>query len=181
MTRSAKRSYATATLWALAMAGTALAQDAGGATREVGEANDWFFGPWMFVILLAPIVITIVLAKRRAKSQPPKLPEWDDASFESEVVASQMPVLVHFALDWNITNRAALAQTEILQYANRGAVTVGLLHTDKNPATMERFPGMEPPAYLLFYRGKKLFHRPGFWQAEDLQQHIDRALSAVGF
>ena len=159
----------------------ALAQATGREAGDHQRANESFFGPWMFVLLLLPIVITIVLARRRAKSAPPKLPTWDDDTFHDEVETSRMPVLVHFALDWNITNRAALAQTEVLQYMNRGAVKVGLLHVDKSPRTMERFPGLEPPAYLLFYQGRKLFHRPGFWQAEDLQQHIDRALADVGF
>ena len=140
----------------------ALAQATGREAGDHQRANESFFGP-------------------RAKSAPPKLPTWDDDTFHDEVETSRMPVLVHFALDWNITNRAALAQTEVLQYMNRGAVKVGLLHVDKSPRTMERFPGLEPPAYLLFYQGRKLFHRPGFWQAEDLQQHIDRALADVGF
>lgn len=164
----------------LAVAAPAFAQ----AVPEPGEhqkANESFFGPLMFLLLLVPVVLTAVLAIKRGKGRKSRLEEWDDDTFESDVLESRMPVLVHFALDWNITNRAALAQTEILAYLNRGAVRVGLLKTDECPRTMERFPGMEPPAYLLFYQGRKLFHRPGLWQADDLQQHIDTALSREGF
>ena len=171
---------AVALLVLLAVAVPALAQEA----PPVGEhqkANESFFGPWMFVLVIVPIVITAVLAIRRGRGRNSRLEEWDDSNFETEVLESRMPVLVHFALDWNITNRAALAQTEILAYLNRGAVRVGLLKTDECPRTMERFPGMEPPAYLLFYQGRKLFHRPGLWQADDLQQQIDVALSREGF
>ena len=60
-------------------------------------------------------------------------------------------------------------------------IRVGLLDVSSSPRTMERFPGLEAPAYLLFYRGKKLFHRPGLWQADDLQELIDVALSREGF
>ena len=126
-------------------------------------------------------MVTAILASRRAKSRPSKLPEWDDETFEEEVVQARMPVLVHFALDWNIANRAALSQTEVLAYRNRGAVKVGLLKVDLCPRTRERFPGLEAPAYLLFYQGRKLFHRPGLWQADELQEHIDIALSREGF
>jgi len=148
---------------------------------EHQKANESFFGPLLFLIVLVPIVITAVLAIRRGKGRSSRLERWDDETFQAEVVESRMPVLVHFALDWNITNRAALAQTEVLAYLNRGAVRVGLLEVEECPQTMERFPGLEAPAYLLFYQGKKLFHRPGLWQADDLQRDIDVALSREGF
>jgi hypothetical protein len=150
-------------------------------TGDHQRANESFFGPIMFLLVLVPIVITAVLAIKRGRNRKSRLEEWDDSTFQEQVVEAQMPVLVHLALDWNITNRAALAQTEILAYYNRGAVKVGLLKVDECPETLERFPGLEPPAYVLFYGGKKLFHRPGLWQADDLQQHIDRALAEQGF
>ena len=178
MVKRALHRYAL--LLTLLAAAPALAQ----GTMPVGDhqkANESFFGPWMFLLLIVPIVITAALAMKRGKGRTSRLEEWDDETFESDVVNSRMPVLVHFALEWNITNRAALAQTEILAYLNRGAVRVGLLHTDQCPRTMERFPGLEAPAYLLFYQGKKLFHRPGLWQADDLQSLIDVTLSREGF
>ena len=92
-----------------------------------------------------------------------------------------MPVLVHFQRTWNVANRAALAQTELIAYMVRGSVVVGLFDIDQNPKTMERLPGYEPPAYLLFYKGRKLFHRPGIQAADDLRTDIDIALSREGF
>ena len=58
---------------------------------------------------------------------------------------------------------------------------VGTLEIDDCPQVMERLPGLEPPAYLLFYQGRKLFHRPGLQQAEAIQTEIDAALSREGF
>ena len=166
----------------LGLSAVALGQEQEGPpTGPHQEANEWFFGLLMVALIVVPIVIAAVLAVRRARSSPSKLPVWDDETFEEEVLHSRMPVLVHVARDWNITSRAALAQTEIMAYMNRGAVRVGCLDMDESPAVMERFPGLEPPAYLLFYEGHKLFHRPGLWQAEDLQQHIDVALSREGY
>jgi hypothetical protein len=162
----------------------AWAQDAATGAREAGEhqkSNESFFGPWIILIVVVPIIITAVLARQRAKSSPSKLPVWNDETFESEVLGSRMPVLVHLALDWNITNAAALSQTEVMAYVNRGAVKVGLLETSECPKTMERFPGLVAPAYVLFYEGRKLFHRAGLWQADDLQDLIDSSLAREGF
>ena len=148
---------------------------------EHQKANQDFFVSTALLWIAVPVVIAMAWAIWRSRTRPSTLPTFDDDNFESDVLGSQMPVLVHFARHWNVANAAALSQTEILAWQNRGAVRVGVLDTETCPRTMERFPGMEPPAYLLFYRGRKLFHRPGLRQAGDLQQEIDVALSREGF
>ena len=145
------------------------------------KANEGFFGWGVAIVLVISCVLAGILAWRRAKTRPSSLPEWDDATFEGEVLGARMPVLVHFSRAWHVGDRAAIAQTELLAWQNRGAVRVGLLDIDKNPETMARFPGLEPPAYLLFYQGRKLWHRPGLRVAGDLQGDIDVALSREGF
>jgi thioredoxin 1 len=158
-----------------------LAQDGGAPPGPHQEANEGFFGWGVAIVLIVSCVLAGILALRRAKTRPSSLPEWDDETFEDEVLGARMPVLVHFSRAWHVGDRAALAQTELLAWQNRGAVQVGLLDIDKNPRTMERFPGLEPPAYLLFYQGRKLWHRPGLRVAGDLQGEIDVALSREGF
>ncbi len=158
-----------------------LAQQSDPSAGPHQRANADFLGWGVGLLLVAACALAGVLAWRRAKTRGPSLPEWDDSTFESEVIEARMPVLVHFSRDWNVANRVALSQTELLAWQNRGAVRVGLLDIDRNPRTMERFPGLEPPAYLLFYRGRKLWHRPGLRSAGDLQQEIDVALSREGF
>ena len=53
----------------------AWAQEAGAAaTREAGDhqkSNESFFGPWIVLLLLFPIVLTAVLAMKRAKRARP--------------------------------------------------------------------------------------------------------------
>lgn len=145
------------------------------------RANEGFMGWGVALVVVAAVVLACVLAWRRAKTRPPTIPEWDDDTFDAEVLGARMPVLVHFSRAWHVGDRAALSQTELLAWQNRGAVTVGLLDIDRNPKTMDRFPGLEPPAYLLFYQGRKLWHRPGLRIAGDLQTDIDVALSREGF
>ena len=157
-----------------------LAQDAP-AEGEHQRVNEGFFGWTSVLLLLVPFALMMAWAIWRARTKPSTLPTFDDGNFESDVMGAQMPVLVHFARHWNVANSAAIAQTELLAWQNRGAVKVGILDVDACPRTLERFPGLEPPAYLLFYRGRKLFHRPGLRQAGDLQQEIDVALSREGF
>lgn len=158
-----------------------LAQDRGEPALPHQEANESYFGWGALLTLVFTIGVTMAWAAWRAKRRPSTLPKFEDADFESAVLESPMPVLVHFARNWNVANAAALSQTEILAWKNRGAVRVGILDVDECPKTMARFPGLEPPAYLLFYRGRKLFHRPGLIQADDLQTEIDVALSREGF
>lgn len=153
--------------------------------RPEAQAHQWtnhdFMGLFLAMLVIAPIGLMMFLAVQRARSRPKKLPEFDDTNFREEVLENRMPVLVHFGRSWNVANAAAVSQTELLQWQNRGAVLVGTLEVDDNPQTMERFPGLEPPAYLLFYQGRKLFHRPGLRQANEIQEDIDRALSREGF
>lgn len=177
VSRFARRSAAAALLLTASLA---LAQD-GKTQGPHQEANEGFFGWTAVVLLLLPVVVMMAWAIWRARTRPSTLPTFDDANFESDVLGAPMPVLVHFARKWNVANAAAISQTELLAWQNRGAVRVGMLDVDACPRTLERFPGMEPPAYLLFYRGRKLFHRPGLRQAGDLQQEIDVALSREGF
>jgi thioredoxin 1 len=158
-----------------------LAQQAPPPDGPHQKANEGFFGWGVALLLLAACVLASVLAWRRAKTRPPSIPVWDDETFDTEVLGSRIPVLVHFSRAWHVGDRAAVAQTELLAWQNRGAVRVGLLDIDKNPKTMERFPELEPPAYLLFYQGRKLWHRPGLRIAGDLQGDIDVALSREGF
>lgn len=145
------------------------------------HANEDFFGWGTVLWIVLPITLAAVWARWRARTKPSTLPVFDDENFETEVLGNRMPVLVHFSRAWNVANRAALSQTELLAWHNRGAVLVGILDVDTCPKTMERFPNLEPPAYLLFHRGRKLFHRPGLIQEGDLQTEIDVALSREGF
>jgi thioredoxin 1 len=150
-------------------------------TQAHQETNEEFMGVYLFLLIALPIAFTMFLAIKRGRSRPKKLPEYDDANFETEVLQSPVPVLVHFGRSWNVANAAALSQTELLQWQNRGAVTVGVLEIDSCPEVMARFPGLVPPAYLLFYEGRKLFHRAGLRQADEIQDDIDRVLSREGF
>ena len=165
----------------LLLQASALAQEGGPPpTGAHQEANEWFFGLVFALILIVPFLAVVLVHRQRSKSRPSQLPAFTDANFREEVLECRMPVLVHFAEEWSIANAAAKAQTEVVAYRNRGAVKVGYLDIHAAPSLMERFPDFVPPAYLLFFQGRKLFHRPGLWQAEDLQEHIDRALSREG-
>ncbi len=173
--------HALAVIWLLILAAAAAAQDGAPPVSDEVEGQRTFFDVILVLLVVLPVVLMTYLAVRRAKSSPSTLPVWDDTTFEEEVLGARQPVLVHFAEEWNITNRAAKSQTEVLAYMNRGAMKVGYLEIHDAPGVMERFPDFVPPAYLLFFQGRKLFHRPGLWQADDLQEHIDRALAREGF
>lgn len=181
--RAVSAAFAAASLGVAASA--ALAQEAAAPDPARAlphqQANEDFFGWGTVLWIVLPITVAAIWARWRARTKPSTLPVFDDENFETEVLGNRMPVLVHFSRAWNVANRAALSQTELLAWHNRGAVLVGILDVETCPKTMERFPNLEAPAYLLFHRGRKLFHRPGLIQEGDLQTEIDIALSREGF
>ena len=60
------------------------------------KSNESFLGAGVLVLLLAAVVLMGALAWRRAKTRPSSLPEWDDETFEADVLGAKTPVLVHF-------------------------------------------------------------------------------------
>ena len=77
-----------------------------------------------------------------------------DATFEAEVLKSDIPVLVDFYSDWCGPCRAIhLALDDIAQVAN-GEFTVVTLNTDENPATAYHYGVSNIPTLILFKDGR---------------------------
>ncbi|HMS18372.1 MAG TPA: hypothetical protein PKA37_16135, partial [Planctomycetota bacterium] len=126
---------------------------------EASEANEWFHGIYLFLIVLIPLAIVILLAALKKKSKP-VLPHVDDFSWEPDVVDSPIPVLIHAYQSWSVGDRVIENQVVKLAELGRGALRVLWLDIDKCPAVVDRFPTFEEKCVGLLLHGRLI------WQAQ---------------
>ena len=77
-----------------------------------------------------------------------------DDSFDSEVLASDKPVIVDFWAEWCGPCKQVSAHFEALADGLGGKVKVGELNIDDNPLTSGRFGVRGLPTFMIFQDGK---------------------------
>jgi len=98
-----------------------------------------------------------------------------DATWEREVTASPLPVLVHFFADWCVPCRTVSRALESLAATCAGRLRVGRLDVDANPAVAERFKVQGLPMLLLIAGGEIQQRRVGLMADEDLRRFVDES------
>ena len=99
-----------------------------------------------------------------------------DATWEREVVASRLPVLVHFFADWCVPCRTVGRSLESLAAEHASRLRMGGLDVEANAATAERYKIQGLPTLLLVEGGKVLERRVGLMAQEALRRFVeDRA------
>ncbi len=84
-----------------------------------------------------------------------------DAAFDQDVLNSEVPVLVDFWAPWCGPCRAMSPTVDAVASEYAGAVKVGKLNTDENPATAMRYQIRGIPTVLLFKGGQIVEQRVG--------------------
>jgi thioredoxin 1 len=99
-----------------------------------------------------------------------------DASFDSEVVNSDTPVLVDFWAEWCGPCRQMTPTVEAIADDYAGRVKVGKVNVDENGGTAMRFNVRGIPTLLVFKGGRVVEQRVGAIGKSDVQKMLDAHL-----
>lgn len=101
-----------------------------------------------------------------------------DATFEQEVIKSEMPVFVDFWAPWCAPCRIVSPIVEELGKEYQGKVKVAKVNVDENPHTASQFGIMSIPTLIIFKNGQPAQTIIGAQGKDKLKKAIDDVLSA---
>ncbi|MDA8442108.1 MAG: thioredoxin [Peptococcaceae bacterium] len=99
-----------------------------------------------------------------------------DATFESQVVKAEKPVLVDFWADWCGPCKMLAPILEGLATEYGEKIIVAKLNVDENPQTPGTFGIMGIPTLLMFKNGQNVGKSVGYKSAAELKSFIDSNL-----
>ena len=89
------------------------------------------------------------------------VPAFTDASFDQDVLKSNLPVVVDFWADWCAPCRAIAPTIEALSKELGGKILIGKMDIMANPQTPMKYGVTAIPTILLFKGGKVVDQRVG--------------------
>jgi thioredoxin 1 len=116
---------------------------------------------------------------RREKKENPNMAkpfEVTDASFDTEVIKSDKPVLVDFWAPWCGPCRMVAPIVDELSEEYDGKVKFVKLNTDDNVKTASQYQIRSIPTLLVFKGGEPVGQIIGFRPKSDLKKRLDAAL-----
>lgn len=100
-----------------------------------------------------------------------------DENFASEVLKSDLPVLVDFYATWCGPCKALAPIVEKLAGEFKGKLKVGKLNIDESPQAPSQFSVRAVPTLLFFRGGKVVDTKIGFSSEIDLRGRIQKVLA----
>lgn len=102
--------------------------------------------------------------------------EFTDASFETDVLQSDKPVLVDFWASWCMPCKALGPTIDELANDYAGRAKVGKMNTDSNQEMPVKYGIQAIPTVVLFKGGQVVQKFVGLANKKDLQAAIDKAI-----
>lgn len=102
--------------------------------------------------------------------------EFGDTNFESDVLNSEVPVLVDFWATWCAPCRMIAPHVEALASEFDGRAKVGKVNVDEAQAVAQRFGVMSIPTLIVFKDGKAVDQIVGAVPKENIKGMIEKAL-----
>lgn len=96
-----------------------------------------------------------------------------DVNFESEVIKSNLPVLLDFWAPWCGPCRMIAPMVEKLAGDYQGKLKVGKVNTDDNPETATKYRISAIPTLMIFKDGKLMEQIVGMRSKEELVKLVD--------
>lgn len=106
------------------------------------------------------------------------LKSFEAASFESDVLQAQEPVLIDFWAEWCGPCRAIAPVVDEIASEFAGKLTVGKLDVDENPEIAMQYGVMGIPTLGLFHGGRMVDRLVGFPGPGGVKAWVARALEA---
>ncbi len=104
---------------------------------------------------------------------------FSDASFDKDVLNSEIPVLVDFWAEWCGPCRMMTSTIDAIAADYAGKVKVGKVNVDDNGGTATRYGIRGIPTLLLFKGGRVVDQRVGAVGKSEVQKMLDAHLQAL--
>ena len=98
-------------------------------------------------------------------------------NFETEVLQSELPVLVDFYADWCGPCKMMAPVVEKLAEEYEGRIKVGKLNTDENMQIAQQYRIASIPTFMIFKSGELAASWMGITSAADFKSKLDEALA----
>ena len=103
-----------------------------------------------------------------------------DKNFTTQVMASELPVVVYFWADWCPPCKWMAPIIKEVAAENRDTFLIAKLDVDRNQRTTEKYRIEAIPTFIVFKDGKKIGRFVGGMPKAPLLQHIRQVLNAQG-